>query len=126
MDARRALTLASMALFLVPVLGRSAPETKTPFPAKVSESKRYLLDLDGKPFFYLGDTAWEVFHRLPREEADHYLKDRAAKKFTVIQAVVLAEFGGLDIPNAYGHMSSSLSESLPRPQPMGHQSSGVA
>jgi hypothetical protein len=33
----------------------------------------------------LGDTAWELFHRLTREEADLYLKDRAAKGFTVIQ-----------------------------------------
>jgi len=54
-------------------------------------------------FFYLGDTAWELFHRLTREEAEFYLKDRAAKGFTVIQAVVLAEFDGLNTPNAEGH-----------------------
>jgi hypothetical protein len=58
--------------------------------------------VDGKPFFYLGDTAWELFHRLSREEADKYLQDRAAKKFTVIQAVVLAEANGLGDPNPYG------------------------
>jgi hypothetical protein len=104
MNACRKLALVSVALILAPVIAHSAPEKKTPFPAKLSDNKRYLLDEDGKPFFYLGDTAWELFHRLPREEADHYLKDRAAKKFTVIQAVVLAEFGGLDIPNAYGHL----------------------
>ena len=49
-------------------------------------------------FLYLGDTEWELFHRLNREEADLYLRDRAAKRFTVIQAVVLAEFDGLDVP----------------------------
>ncbi len=69
---------------------------------KVSENKHFLVKDDGEPFFYLGDTAWELFHRLNREEADRYLADRAAKRFTVIQAVVLAELNSLDAPNAYG------------------------
>jgi hypothetical protein len=69
---------------------------------RVAESHHYLEYEDGTPFFYLGDTAWELFHRLNREEADRYLKNRAAKGFTVIQAVALAELGGLNVPNAYG------------------------
>ncbi|HWS90425.1 MAG TPA: glycoside hydrolase family 140 protein [Pyrinomonadaceae bacterium] len=71
---------------------------------RVAPGGRYLMKENGKPFFYLGDTAWELFHRLGREEADEYLRDRAAKGFTVIQAVVLAELSGLDVPNAYGHL----------------------
>jgi hypothetical protein len=70
---------------------------------QVSENGRFLVYEDGRPFFYLGDTAWELFHRLNREEADLYLRDRAEKNFTVIQAVALAEMGGLRVPNAYGH-----------------------
>jgi hypothetical protein len=70
---------------------------------KVSDNQRFLVHEDGTPFFYLGDTAWELFHRLNREEADIYLSDRAAKGFTVIQAVVLAELDGLNTPNAYGN-----------------------
>lgn len=69
----------------------------------VSEDGRYLVE-DGKPFFYLGDTAWELFHRLTFEEADRYLTDRAAKGFNVVQAVALAELDGLRTPNAYGHV----------------------
>ncbi len=69
---------------------------------KVSADKRFLVYENGKPFFYLGDTAWELFHRLYREDVDLYLEDRAAKGFTVIQAVALAEFDGLTVPNAYG------------------------
>jgi hypothetical protein len=57
----------------------------------------------GGHFFWLGDTAWELFHRLNREEAERYLQHRAAQGFTVIQAVVLAELDGLATPNAYGH-----------------------
>ena len=71
---------------------------------RVSENARYLVTPDGKPFFWLGDTAWELFHRLSREDAERYLKNRAANRFTVIQAVALAELDGLSAPNAYGHL----------------------
>ena len=70
---------------------------------KVSENRRFLVHADGTPFFYLGDTAWELFHRLDRDRADRYLANRAAKGFTVIQAVALAELDGLNDPNPYGH-----------------------
>lgn len=70
---------------------------------QVSAGGHYLQTVDGKPFFYLGDTAWELFHRLNREEALHYLKNRADKGFNVIQAVALAEVDGVGIPNAYGY-----------------------
>jgi hypothetical protein len=71
---------------------------------KVTENRRYLQYEDGKPFFYLGDTAWELFHRLNREEATQYLTNRAQKGFTVIQAVILAQLGGLTVPNPYGDL----------------------
>lgn len=70
---------------------------------KVSDNGRYLVTDQGRPFFYLADTAWQLFHRLNREDAETYLRDRAIKQFTVIQAVALAELDGLNAPNAYGH-----------------------
>jgi Protein of unknown function (DUF4038)/Domain of Unknown Function (DUF1080)/Putative collagen-binding domain of a collagenase len=83
---------------------REAGDDPAPPPRlRVSDNRRFLVKEDGTPFFWLGDTAWELFHRLTREDAERYLRDRAAKKFTVIQAVVLAEFDGLHTPNAYGH-----------------------
>lgn len=69
----------------------------------ISSNHRFLLK-DGKPFFWLGDTGWELFHRLTREEADTYLKRRSEQGFTVIQAVVLAELDGLHTPNANGDL----------------------
>jgi len=69
---------------------------------KVSENQHYLVHQDGKPFFWLGDTAWELFHRLDKEEADAYLKHRSEQGFTVVQAVALAELDGLNTPNALG------------------------
>lgn len=73
-------------------------------PLKVSENQRFLVKNNGEPFFYLGDTAWELFHRLRREEIDLYLRDRAGKGFNVIQCVILAERNGLTEPNAEGHL----------------------
>lgn len=69
---------------------------------KVSDCRRYLVTADGAPFFYLADTAWELFHRLNRDEAALYLENRARKGFNVIQAVALAELDGLTTPNPYG------------------------
>jgi hypothetical protein len=74
-----------------------------PAQVSISNNHRYLLR-DGKPFFWLGDTAWELFHRLNREQAGQYLQHRAAQGFTVIQAVILAEFDGLHTPNANGDL----------------------
>jgi len=70
----------------------------------VSDNGRYIEKADGTPFFYLGDTAWELFHRLDMKEASYYLKDRAEKGFTVVQAVILSELNGLTVPNANGDL----------------------
>src|SRR5271167_1749371 len=39
---------------------------------KVSANGRYFVDQDGKPFFYLGDTAWLLFQRLNRAEVEEH------------------------------------------------------
>ena len=69
---------------------------------KISNDQRFIVYENGEPFFWLGDTAWELFHRTTPEEADLYLANRAAKGFTVIQAVVLAELDGLNEPSSNG------------------------
>ena len=90
-----------------PTPGWNVPATDRatmPERLSVSSNHRYLVDEQGRPFFYLADTAWELFHRLTREEADMYLDDRARKGFTAIQAVAIAELDGISTPNAYGHL----------------------
>lgn len=69
---------------------------------QVSDNQRFLVTADNQPFFWLGDTAWELFHRCNREEVDFYLEKRASQGFTVIHAVALAEIDGLNAPNPYG------------------------
>jgi len=87
---------ARMAALAPLLLAASWPGLAESLPRlKVSDNHRFLVTESGQPFFWLGGTAWELFHRLGREGVEKYLADRAKKGFTVIQAVVLAELGGL-------------------------------
>jgi Protein of unknown function (DUF4038)/Putative collagen-binding domain of a collagenase len=68
---------------------------------KVAPNKQSL-SLNGKPFFWLGDTDWELFHRLNRAEVTEFIQKRAAQGYNVLQVVALAEFDGLKQPNRQG------------------------
>lgn len=90
-----ALLVLSGLLACIPgstIIAAPAPSVKD-LRLSVSKNGRHLVDQNGKPFFYLGDTCWLLFQRLNRDEVDEYLKDRADKGFTVIQAYVLRGLG---------------------------------
>ncbi len=57
---------------------------------QVHPDHRFLVTESGEPFFWLGDTAWELFHRLHRAEAEHYLEVRRQQGFNVSLAAILA------------------------------------
>jgi hypothetical protein len=71
-------------------------------PLRIAPDGRHILQADGRAFLYLADTAWALFHRLTFEEADRYLRNRAAKGFTVVQAVVLWDLDAADATNGVG------------------------
>lgn len=73
---------------------------------KVSCNKRYLVTNDEKPFFWMGDTAWELIHKLDSTEIKTYLRDRAAKGFNVIQIAIhgIGECDGLTTPTPEGFL----------------------
>ena len=71
---------------------------------QVSDNDRYLVTENNEPFFYMADTAWELFHRTTREQVDMYLSKRKEQGFNVVQAVALAELDGLNEPNRYGEV----------------------
>lgn len=76
---------------------------------------RYLAWEDGEPFFYLGDTAWEIFHRLNRDEVEKYFECRSRQGFNAIQSVALAEFEGVTVPNAHGRLPLLFTDGTPDP-----------
>jgi hypothetical protein len=93
----RRFFLAALAALLLPAM----------LPAqflKVSGNQRFLVTGEGEPFFWLGDTGWEMLHRLDRQEMESYLRNRAGKGFTVIQTVILSEIDGLTFPNMEGNL----------------------
>lgn len=63
---------------------------------KVSDNGRFLVHQDGRPFYYLADTAWWLAGKLSLADADGYFQDRAAKGFDVVQVAIF------NSPNAYG------------------------
>lgn len=68
----------------------------------VHPGNKYLMTAEGDPFFWMADTAWELFHRLNLEQSKMYLDKRNEQGFNVIQAVVLSELDGINEPNANG------------------------
>ena len=75
---------------------------------RVSSNGRYLVQGNGTPFLWIGDTAWRMVHTLGREDLDLYLDNRQAKGFSVIQAVAFTSSGASagqrrNPTNAYGH-----------------------
>lgn len=78
---------------------------------EISKNQRYLQTKDSQPFFWLGDTAWLLFSKLSREEAEFYLDDRVKKGFNVVQVMVLHELG---VQNYYGDLAL-INENLAMP-----------
>jgi hypothetical protein len=102
---RMVLAIAPMLVLATAAADVPAPASAPPLLAlKVSADRRSLVDAQGRPFFYLADTAWELLHRTDRRQAVEYLDTRARQKFTVIQAVALAELDGLRDPNSQGDL----------------------
>ena len=78
---------------------------------KIAENRRFLMDENGNPFFWLGDTGWLLFSKLNREEAEKYLDDRKAKGYNVIQVMMLHT---LEARNIYGD-SALISKNVAKP-----------
>jgi len=72
---------------------------------RVSDNGRFLVTEKGAPFFWLGDTAWNLFQRTSLEDApdqpgiEKHFAARARQGFTMIQATLVM---GIK-PNTYGH-----------------------
>ncbi|MBV8906723.1 MAG: DUF4038 domain-containing protein, partial [Acidobacteriia bacterium] len=71
--------------------GTAETETSNPLyrygALRVAPSGTYFEHADGTPFLWLGDTAWNGPLKSSAADWEEYLKDRAAKRFSVIQFV---------------------------------------
>ena len=56
---------------------------------RVSEDKRHLETVSGKPFFWLADTDWTMPMRLKWDDALYLMDKRVQQGFTVLQIVAL-------------------------------------
>lgn len=79
---------------------------------KISENKRFLVDENGNPFFWLGDTGWLLFTKLDRNEADKYLTNRAENGFNVIQVMVLHSVAAKNFYNDSALIGQNVSKPL--------------
>lgn len=73
------------------------------FPIKVSHDGRYFTDQKDSPFFWLGNTQWQIFREYTLNEAKFILKNIKSKGFSVIQAMLLGVEGPIH-PNVNGEM----------------------
>ncbi len=109
----RLLTCLLTLPLLLPARGAEPAATASAFPSLPSREVARLLVTpdghhfarsDGRPFFWIGDTAWELLHHATREEIGIYLDDRAAKRFSVIQVCLVPELDGLTKPSREGQL----------------------
>jgi hypothetical protein len=70
-------------------------------PIRVGANGRAFIDHDGRPFFWLGDTQWELGRAFTLAEVGAILQNRADKGFTTIQ-VMLTGVGDGTRPNWAG------------------------
>jgi len=90
MTQRSTFRLFAAALFTMavgPVVTPLAAATVNG-PIRVSADGRHFTGGDGRPFFWLGDTAWPLFAQYTKAQAEAYLANRGDKGFTVIQGVL--------------------------------------
>ena len=97
---KRSLLIIIICVFSIPITYGQHRASRL----KVNPNGHYLQYKDGTPFFWLGDTGWDLFYKLKLNDIKDYLDNRAAKGFNVIQVVALAEPDGIREPNRYGQV----------------------
>ena len=105
---------AYLLLFFVTVYQTALCQFLNPkLPVKVAPNGRYLEYKNGKPFFWMGDTGWDLLHNLSKDKVDLYLETRYKQGFNVIQ-LGLIDMNSFKSPNKLGDFPI-LNNDLDRP-----------
>jgi hypothetical protein len=75
--------LKGLLIFLVSVvlINDSSAQINVNTELKISDNGHYFLDKKGKPFFWQGDTEWELFRYLTADDARALLIERKKQAF---------------------------------------------
>jgi hypothetical protein len=71
------------------------------YPVKVSSDRRYFVDQQGEPVFWLGTTQWQLFREYTVEEAEYILEKTASTGFVFAQVMLMGVGDGTQ-PNVHG------------------------
>jgi hypothetical protein len=71
------------------------------YPIKISENRRYFIDQNGNPVFWLGTTQWQIFREYTLDEVRTTLERIKGNGFVFIQAMLMGVGDGTK-PNVYG------------------------
>lgn len=82
-------------------VGSPALAQEVAFPVAVSENRRYFVDRDGRPVFWLGTTQWQLFREYTLDEARTILERSAAHGFKFVQVMLMGVGDGTQ-PNVHG------------------------
>jgi hypothetical protein len=81
-----------------------AQQADPAFPLKLGASgTRHLVDQNGVPFFWAGDTAWSLIVQLSQQDVLTYLDDRKAKGFSVVMVNLIEHLYGSNAPANFYH-----------------------
>ena len=97
MTIRRVILLVQ--LFLIVAVSAAAEQPV--FPIKVSENRRYFIDQNNNPVFWLGTTQWQIFREYTLDEVRTTLEKVKGNGFVFVQAMLMGVGDGTQ-PNVYG------------------------
>ena len=86
-------------LFLIVAVSAAAEQPV--FPIKVSENRRYFIDQNNNPVFWLGTTQWQIFREYTLDEVRTTLERVKGNGFVFVQAMLMGVGDGTK-PNVYG------------------------
>jgi hypothetical protein len=92
------LALSTLAILLFTPGMRA---TEPVYPLKVSENRRYFVDQNDSPVFWLGTTQWQLFREYTLEEARLIIEKTKRHGFAFAQVMLLGVGDGTK-PNVYG------------------------